>query len=130
MAPPRGGVKRGPRPRRREPHWGAGCPVPGTGCGVPGARCRVGARTQNAERGTPNARRAIGRSCRRQYDRAMPTDPIEQVRDFLEGPEFAATVRGVIETAVHEAVGAGSRLSEADVKRLASAAGGGNVAEQ
>lgn len=52
----------------------------------------------------------------------MP-DPIEQVRDFVESPEFAAHVRGVIETAVHEAVG-GARLSEADVRRIAGAGGG------
>ena len=51
------------------------------------------------------------------------SDAIEQVRDFLEGPDFAATVRGVIETAVNEAVG-DSRLSEDDVKRIASASGG------
>ena len=50
-------------------------------------------------------------------------DPIEQVRDYLEGPEFAAHARGVIETAVNEAVG-GARLSEADVRRIAGAAGG------
>lgn len=55
------------------------------------------------------------------------SDPIEQVRDYLEGPDFAAAVRGVIETAVNEAVG-GSRLSEDDVKRIASAAGGADDA--
>ncbi len=48
----------------------------------------------------------------------------EAVRDFVERPEFAASVRGVIETAVLEAVG-GSRLSEADVRRIAQASGGG-----
>jgi hypothetical protein len=52
----------------------------------------------------------------------MP-DPVEQVRDYVESPEFAAHVRGVIETAVHEAVG-GTRLSEADVRRIAGAGGG------
>ena len=56
------------------------------------------------------------------------TDPIEQVRDYVEGAEFAAAVRGVIETAVNEAVG-GSRLSEDDVKRIAGAAGGGADAD-
>ncbi|MCI0342478.1 MAG: hypothetical protein L0216_15285 [Planctomycetales bacterium] len=58
-----------------------------------------------------------------------PTDDLarrvqETVRDFIEKPEFAASVRGVIETAVLEAVG-GSRLSEDDVRRIASASGGG-----
>ena len=51
------------------------------------------------------------------------SDAIEQVRDHLEGPEFAAAVRGVIEAAVNEAVG-GARLSEDDVKRIAANAGG------
>ncbi|MHC5020563.1 MAG: hypothetical protein ACYTGX_10700 [Planctomycetota bacterium] len=55
-------------------------------------------------------------------------DPIEQVRDYIEGPDFAAAVRGVIETAVNEAVG-GKGLSEEDVKRIAGAAGGGGDAD-
>ena len=57
-------------------------------------------------------------------------DALDPVRDFLEGPEFTAAVRGVIETAVHEAVAAGGRLSEADVRRIASASGSGNLADQ
>jgi hypothetical protein len=54
------------------------------------------------------------------------SDPIEQVRDYIESPDFSAAVRGVIETAVNEAVG-GKGLSEDDVKRIAGAAGGGDA---
>ncbi len=56
------------------------------------------------------------------------SDPIEQVRDYIESPDFAAAVRGVIETAVNEAVG-GTGLSEDDVKRIAGAAGGSGDAD-
>ena len=58
------------------------------------------------------------------------SDPIEQVRDFLEGPEFAAAARGVIETSVNEAVGGGASLSADDVRRIAEASGGGDLAAE
>lgn len=57
-----------------------------------------------------------------------PNNAVEQVRDYIESPEFAASVRGVIETAVNEA-GGGKGLSEADVQRIAGAAGGGGDAD-